>query len=127
THFAFVIPERAFEDQSVLREAIRRGLVNKRLAASLLMTDFPNPVFSGRRAALIAHVPAGATITNGESNFSQEMADAILSASASSPAGSPEREFKARWDVGEDFVGPFNQLLGAYYAAVNERLASEPA
>jgi hypothetical protein len=125
THFAFVIPERAFEDQVVLREAIRVGLVSKRLAGSLLMTDFPNPVFSVRRAALLAHVPDNATVTGGESSFSQEMADAILAAAENSPEGSPEREFKERWNVGEDFVGPFNALLSAYYAALINRLGTQ--
>jgi hypothetical protein len=125
THFAFVIPERAVEDQVVLHEAISRGLVSKRLAASLLMTDFPNPVFSPRRAALLAHVPAAAAVNNGASTFSQDMADAILAAAETSPNGSPEREFKERWSVGEDFLGPFNHILGAYYAAVSKRLETQ--
>jgi hypothetical protein len=125
THFAFVIPERAFEDQVVLREAIRIGLISERLAASLLMTDFPNPVFSARRAELLAHVPASATVTGGESSFSEEMADAILAAAESSPGGSPEREFSERWNVGENFVGPFNELLGTYYLAVTDRLRTQ--
>jgi hypothetical protein len=125
THFAFVIPERAFEDQAVLREAIRIGLVSKRLAASLLMTDFPNPVFSTRRAALLAHVPASATVVDGVSTFSQEMADAILAAATNSPDGSPEREFEERWNVGEDFEASFNALLSTYYAAVTERLETQ--
>lgn len=125
THFAFVIPERAFEDLVALREAIRIGLVSKRLAGSLLMTDFPNPVFSERRAALLAHVPGSATVVDGKSTFSQEMADAILAASENSPEGSPEREFKQRWNVGEDFLAPFNELLGAYYAALTVRLGTQ--
>jgi hypothetical protein len=125
THFAFVIPERAFEDQVALREAIRIGLVSRRLAASLLMTDFPNPVFSARRAALLAHVPESATISDGASSFSQEMADAIVAAADTSSAGSPEREFKDRWTVGEDFSKPFNTLLGAYYKAVTQKLETQ--
>lgn len=125
THFAFVIPERAFEDQVTLREAIAAGLVSKRLAAVLLMTDFPNPLFSTRRAALLAHVPATATVRDNVSTFSQEMADAILATADTSPAGSPEREFKERWEVGEDFVGPFNELLHAYYVAVSGRLETQ--
>jgi hypothetical protein len=125
THFAFVIPERALEDQIVLREAIRRGLVTRRLAASMLMTDFPNPVFSDRRAALLAHVPATATVSNRASAFSQEMADAVLAAAATSAPDSPEREFADRWNVGEDFAGPFNQLLNAYYGALTERLETQ--
>jgi hypothetical protein len=125
THFAFVIPERAFEDQVVLQKALDVGLVTPRLAASLLMTDFPNPVFSERRAALLAHVPATAVVQNGTSTFSQEMADAILAAAQNASADSPEREFAERWNVGEDFVGPFNALLGDYYAAVAGRLETQ--
>jgi hypothetical protein len=125
THFAFLVPERAFEDQVVLQQAVEVGLVTKRLAASLLMTDFPNPVFSDRRAALLAHVPATAEVKDGASTFSQEMADAILAAAGSAPADSPEHEFAERWNVGDDFVGPFNALLAGYYAAVAQRLETQ--
>jgi hypothetical protein len=89
------------------------------------MTDFPNPIFSDRRAALLQHVPPSATIIAGGSTFSQEMADAILAAAANSQPGSPEREFKDRWSVGDNFEAPFNQLLGAYYAAVSARLTTQ--
>jgi hypothetical protein len=125
THFAFVIPERAFEDQVVLGEAMRMGLVSRRLAACLLMTDFSNPIFSDRRAALLTHVPARAAVANGESTFSREMADGILEAAENSPDGSPEREFAERWNVGEDFDNQFNGLLRDYYAAVSERLVTQ--
>lgn len=125
THFAFVIPERALEDQVVLQQALDVGLVTPRLAASLLMTDFPNPVFSDRRKALLEHVPATAVVKNGKSTFSQEMADAILAAAKNAPAGSPEREFAERWNVGDDFVDPFNALLKKYYAAVTKRLETQ--
>ena len=70
THFCFLVPERAFEDLVVLREAIEIGLLTERLAACLLMVDSRNPVFSGRRGALLRHVPATATIANGKSSFS---------------------------------------------------------
>jgi hypothetical protein len=125
THFAFVVPERAFEDVVVLGEALAFGLVTRRLAACLLMTDFPNPIFSERRAALLEHVPPSATVTNGESTFSQEFADAILIAARAAADGSPEKEFAERWNVGESFEGPFNELLQAYYAAVTARLDTQ--
>ena len=125
THFAFVIPERAFEDQVVLRAVIELGLVSKRLAACLLMTDFPNPLFSARRAALLEHVPAAATVTAGASTFSQDWADAILAAAGASAHGSPEREFAERWNAGEAFEAPFDGLLSAYYDAVGERLKTQ--
>jgi hypothetical protein len=125
THFVFVAPERAFEDQEVLRQAIEGGLVSERLAACLLMTDFPNPVFSERRAALLQHVPGSATVSDGRSGFSEEMAQVILSAAEGSAEGSPEREFAERWRVGEDFRVEFNRLLNGYYAALTEGLKAQ--
>jgi hypothetical protein len=125
THFAFVVPERAFEDQEVLRAAMRVGLVSERLAASLLMTDFSNPIFSERRTSLLKHVPANAQLSAGPSSFSGDFADAILAAAQGSPDGSPEREFAERWNVRESFKDAFNALLGAYYSAVTARLATQ--
>jgi hypothetical protein len=125
THFAFVVPERALEDQVVLREAVRSGLVTPRLAACLLMVDFPNPIFSDRRAALLAHVPETATVSDGASGFSQEMADAVVAAAETSPQASPEREFAERWAVGEDFLSAFDDLLARYYEAVRGRLGTQ--
>lgn len=125
TRFAFFVPERAREDDVALEMAIEFGLLTPRLAAALLMVDFPNPIFSARREALLARVPAGATISGGASEFSEEMANAILAASEGSPEGSPEREFAERWNVGEAFAGPFNELLGAYLSKARERAATQ--
>lgn len=121
TSFAFVVPERAFEDTSAMREAIKAGLISERLAACLLMVDFPNPVFSARRASLLAHaaedVPDGA--------FSQATADAILTAAEGAPDGSAEREFAARWAAGESFKVAFDELLSAYYATLRPLAATQ--
>jgi hypothetical protein len=128
THFAFAVPERAFEDQEVLRAAMRVGLLTRRLAACLLMTDFPNPIFSPRRAALLAHVPATARITNGASDFSDAFGDAISAAAPGTAAGSPEREFAARWARGsepDEGMASFGAELSAYYAAVTGRLRTQ--
>jgi hypothetical protein len=122
TTFAFFVPHRAREDDEALRAALDIGLVTPRLAACLLMVDFPNPVFSARRESLLAHVPASASIADGTSTFSQDMADAILAVAPGTLEGSPEREFAERWGVGEDFVGPFDALLRDYVAAVAVRL-----
>lgn len=123
--FAFLVPERAREDDIALAEAIRIGLLTPRFAAALLMVDFPNPIFSRRRESLLGHVPASATLEGGASDFSEQMAEAILAAASGTPEGSPEREFAERWNVGEDFADPFDALLGAYFAAVGERLATQ--
>lgn len=125
THFAFLVPERAFEDLAVLRQALEVGLLSERLAATLLMTDFPNPIFSERREALLAYVPETATIEDGTSTFSQEFADAILGAAEDSPVASPEREFAELWTSGEDFVIPFSTLLKNYYEAVTAQLDTQ--
>jgi hypothetical protein len=125
THFCFLVPERAFEDQVVLREAIEMGLISKRLAASLLMVDPWNPVFSDRRRALLDHVPATATLPNGKSSFSTDMANAILKAAETAPPGTPETEFAARWKTGAGFAKEFNKLLKSYYAAVTAKLKTQ--
>jgi hypothetical protein len=121
THFCFLALERAFEDQEVLREATEIGLLTRRLAACLLMVDPWNPIFSVRRRALLAHVPASATIAGGKSSFSREMASNILAAAEGNP-GSPEAEFAERWGVGPQFRRPFNRLLKTYYRGVEAKL-----
>jgi hypothetical protein len=125
THFCFLVPERAFEDQVVLREAIEIGLLGKRLAACLLMVDPWNPVFSERRSALLQHVPSTARIDNGKSDFSEEIVKAILAAAKAGPPDSPEAEFSQRWKAGPDFAPKFNRLLNAYYKAVKQKLETQ--
>lgn len=125
THFAFFVPERALEDDVVVREAIRIGLITRRLAAALLMVDFPNPIFSDRREQLLSHTPDSAVIADGASAFSEEMANRILAAVDATPDGSPEREFAERWGVGEDATTSFNGLLTSYYDAVNDQVATQ--
>jgi len=125
THFCFLVPERAFEDQVVLREAIELGLLGKRLAACLLMVDPWNPVFSERRSSLLRHVPATAKVVKGRSDFSRQMVREILAAADAGPPGTPEAEFAQRWKVGPSFAGPFNRLLAEYYAAVTAKLRTQ--
>lgn len=120
TRFAFVVPERAFEDRAAIEEAVQSGLISERLAACLLMVDFPNPVFSARRASLLAHA---ADVPDDE--FSQATADAIRAAAQASPQGSPEREFAARWDAGEDWRESFSALLSAYYETLRPHATTQ--
>ena len=124
THFAFCVPERAFEDVAVVREAIDVGLLTPRFAAALLMTDFANPTFSRRRAHLMTYVPASATVAGGTSTFSEDMATAIVGAADATPEGSPEREFAERWAAGDDWKDVFDALLTEYYRRLQERLGT---
>lgn len=119
THFAFVVPERAFEDVDflgqVLKPDIQVGLITPRLAACLLMVDFANPVFSDPRASLIDRVPAGPIPADKWPSFSKELGDAIAGAAKDAP----EREFAALWEKGEDgWQDAANQLLRDYYQGV---------
>lgn len=123
THFAFVVPERAFEDTDTMRQAIDAGVISRRLAACLLMVDFPNPVFSERRGSLLRHVPDSPFSTGRD--LSQELADAIQASDEASQRGTAEHEFAQRWNVGEAFEGPFNALLQSYYDAVERRSATQ--
>lgn len=123
THFAFVVPERAFEDIETVRVSIEMGLVSRRLAACLLMVDFTNPVFSERRLRLLdqQYVPETATLTNGQSSFSEDCANAILNSQAVQLDGSPEAEFAQLWSAGEAWPERFSPMLTNYYnvAAAN--------
>ena len=125
THFAFVVPERAFEDAETLGQAIDRGLITMRLAAALLMVDFQNPVFSARRAALLKHAPTSATISNGQSTYSEDFAQAIIAAAGTTPTGSPEKEFVGRWTKAASLPGPLGKELEKYYQAINQRLKGQ--
>jgi len=127
THFCFLVPERASEDIEVVRAARDIGLVSDRLAACLLMVDFPNPVFSARREALMTHVPEQATITNGASTFSEEMANAIVASPEALVEGSPQSEFAGHWGAEDAWRERFATLLSAYYEAVQKKLSDQAA
>ncbi len=127
THFAFVVPERAFEDVDFLAQLVAHpvGLVTRRLAACLLMVDFSNPVFSDVRASLIGHVPPGPITADRWPGFSQELGDRIAAAAGGAPDGAPELEFAALWQRGEDgWRNAANQLLLGYYGALSDRVGT---
>jgi hypothetical protein len=129
-HFAFVVPERAFEDVNFLEQLVapedgdpRVGLITQRLAACLLMVDFPNPVFSDARASLLRHVPAGPVPADKWPGFSEELGDAIAAAADDAAEDAPEREFAPLWVRGENgWRDAANQLLRPYYEAVSTQL-----
>jgi hypothetical protein len=122
THFAFVVPERAFEDIETAKAAVGL-LLTERLAACLLMVDFPNPVFSARRERLLEHVPSDGDLSAGAEAFAEKVAAEVL---ANASNGSPEAEFKELWDAGDGWPDASNQRLQAYYDALERRLSDEP-
>ena len=124
THFAFAVPERAFEDVDTLRQAIERGVLTRRLVAAFLMVDFANPVYSSRRKRLLARVPDEPFAGDAE-GFAERVVQAIRRTPDASDESSAEHEFLARWDVGEPFFEAYDALLKPYYAAISNRLATQ--
>lgn len=58
TYFAFASPEVAKTDNELVSWLVSGGLVSRRFAATMLLVDVQNPVYSALRGALFALVPA---------------------------------------------------------------------
>lgn len=120
--FAFPFPEPAFEDRSVLEQMLQQGILSERFAAALLMVDFPNPVFSPRRAALTRYTPESAPPG---ARVEDAFVAAVQAAAAALPAESPEHEFLANWSLPEDgWRAAYEARLVAYVAAATARAAT---
>jgi hypothetical protein len=132
TNFVFVVPERAVEDTDFVRQAVKPkpeageaelGVVSERLAACLLMVDFPNPVFSRRREQLLDHVPTEPLPAQEWAAFSERLGEKIAAAARAEKATEAEREFAKLWEAGEDgWHSAAAKLLEAYYEKLGERL-----
>jgi hypothetical protein len=121
TNFAFLVPERAAEDQVVVRELVSHEVLSARLGLCLLLVDFCNPVFSPRRAALLRHIPA--SVAAGAHGAAL---DTALIGAVGTPApqqDSPEAELLDLWNSA-DLLQRTGTMLGNYNAAVNQRLQS---
>lgn len=92
TNFVFVVPEPAFEDVLVLDTLLKKSILSRHLAASLLMVDFQNPVFSPHRAKLLKYVPESVALDDPE-DFERVFVGQIRQAIAEGTAGEPERAF----------------------------------
>ena len=125
THFVFLYPEPAFEDNLVVDKLRGLSIFSDKLAASLLMVDFCNPVFSSRRKALLAYVPPDASI-GAASDFATQFVAAVQASPASTSAGSPEHEFIANWATPDaTWKAVFNQRISAFLAAVLPKLGNK--
>jgi hypothetical protein len=120
THFAFLVPERAFEDLDVVKKCFETKLLSDRLIGCVLMVDFANPIFSTRRASLMAHVPAAFDGPAG--GLSDAVATAIVQAASATGATSAENEFASLWAVGDGWKAESQKRLTGYYGALTELL-----
>ncbi|SCX28028.1 hypothetical protein [Mycolicibacterium fluoranthenivorans] len=121
TFFAFAVPERAYEDHRMVVEARRIGLLSDRFAATILMVDFPNPIFSDRRASLLRHFPEQIDLSQ-RKQFSDRVASTIVAAATH---GSAEAEFAELWSAGDTWREVFSKRLTDYLGAVAQAVQAE--
>lgn len=121
THFAFVVPERAFEDDIIVDRMVENGVIPARLMLCALMVDFPNPILSERRASLSHHFPS----TAATSDCGKELVAGTIGAISALHAGpnSPQQELLTWWEMGDDLTAHVRAALDAYASAVNDRLS----
>lgn len=124
THFAFLVPERAFEDLDVVKKSLEVELLSDRLVGCVLMVDFSNPIFSERRATLMEHAPES---TDGSADLSEQIGGAIAAAAEGTAEDSAEREFSTLWQLGDGWRAEADRLLQAYYQSIAGRLADAQA
>jgi hypothetical protein len=125
TFFAFIVPEASFEDIDVVNQMVSAGILTAHFVASILMVDFPNPVFSPARARLLQYVPTTATIDPAAGGLSQQIAQVISQAAQGQPADSPEAEFKTNWELADlDWKNVFATEIETYMTAVSNRISS---
>lgn len=122
--FCFLVPERAHEDVLVVSGMVAGGQLSRRLAACVLMVDFPNPVTSPRRAELLAHVP-NARLGNVD-DLDTTFVETVRASQAAAQSESPEAEFLANWDLGPSaWEEVLADKASAYLKNVAERLATD--
>jgi hypothetical protein len=128
TFFAFLVPEPAFEDLSVLSILLEKNIISKKFAACLLMIDFQNPVFSEKRRRLMQYVPESASLSaSGEirSNIEAQFLAEIEKIEAALPGESAEAEFLGNWRVaGDSWKQIFESRIKDYFTELQEKALS---
>jgi hypothetical protein len=121
THFAFLIPEPGVDDSEVIRQLLRREVISRHFATCVLGVDFANPVYSPARAALLKYVPQSVPWPPGD--LSAQVAGAIVEASKTLPASSPEGQFAANWRMAPEALrADLRQRIQKYFESVQARL-----
>jgi len=125
--FAWPVPERAFEDSTVVEELVHNQVLSEQYTTALLMIDFPNPIDSARRAALMRHVPAGPVAARGDGGLERLMLQSIAAAAAAPGSGSDEAEIAQFMRLGPgEWQENASQRIVALFQAVAARAATLP-
>jgi hypothetical protein len=126
TRFAFLVPEPAMEETSLLQQLVAKNVVTPHFALSVQLIDFQNPVFSQARAQLLQYVPDTATLKSGASDLSEKTAAAIIKAAATADPGSPEKLFAEHYAMKPEALrAEAEKRLKGYLAAVSSRLTRQ--
>jgi hypothetical protein len=126
TRFAFLVPEPAMEETSLLQQLVAKNMVTAHFALSVALIDFQNPVFSQARAQLLQYVPDTAALKSGGSDLAEKIAAAITKAAATADPGSPEKLFAEHYAMKPDALrAEAEKRVTQYLAAVEGRLARQ--
>ena len=136
TFFAFSVPEPSHEDNSAIRTMLSKKIVSSKLAASILMVDFPNPIYSAKRKSLfeiVDEVTDGEFGAAGTSDVSKQIETIVADAiSTSSPTPStvaevqklqPAEQFLFYYRLPNDtWEETVKRHVAEYFASVRARL-----
>jgi len=134
TFFGALTPAMAVEDLVHLQLLLDRNLIAPEVIGSLLMVDFPNPVFSQKRASLARHLTG---LAKGESGAAllarliaiveQAASDQPACAATDLDACTGDRQFLHYAKIAQtaDWRDEFTRTLRTYSAAVAGRLLAD--
>jgi hypothetical protein len=137
TFFAFFVPVPAFEDMIAIRELINQHVIDANFAASVLLVDFPNPVFSSQRSSLMKYakqIQTAQVLVDGAPNPNGVPAQfiALVTAAAGSQAtctpstfASCSSEQQFLFFAGQsDWQQRARDQIDRYFAAINQRIGT---
>ncbi|MBM3736813.1 MAG: hypothetical protein FJW39_13605 [Acidobacteria bacterium] len=120
-NFAWFVPEASHADNEMIDQILRRGIISREFAASVLAVDIENPVFSPRRARLLGLVPQS---FNGPAALTKAVLDRL---NALNPQpNTPEADFRTLLSSA-DPAGAVRARITAYHARVQAQLNGGPA
>jgi hypothetical protein len=137
TFNAFFVPVPAFEDMVAIREMINQNVIDANFAASVLLVDFPNPVFSAQRSSLIKYaeqiqtaqiLASGSPNPNGvPTQFIAHVTTAAQNQPPCNPAAlascTPEQQF-LNYAGQSDWRQRARDQINPYFAAIGQRIGT---
>jgi hypothetical protein len=132
--FSFFYPEPAFEDVAAVTQLWTQNVIAKPFAASVLMVDYPNPVFSLVRDTLLQYSSQLSTGKADGTDIPNQFAALVSKAAASQPVCNStdltkctaEQQFVAYWTMAQkpNWQTAFVNVLNPYLAAVGTRMGT---